>query len=116
MSKPFIPADLAIWVEARKRHQLSHVQVQMARELGLNPRKLGKLDNHKQEPWKAPVAEFIEHCYSKRFKKERPEAVWAIEEVAAKRRARKVAQKEGNKARGTQPVPEPDAEGSDIGP
>ena len=28
------------WVEARKRHHLSHAQVQMARELGLDPRKL----------------------------------------------------------------------------
>ena len=34
------------WNEARKRHHLSHAQVQMARELGMNPKKLGKLDNH----------------------------------------------------------------------
>jgi hypothetical protein len=31
------------WIDARKRHHLSHVQVQMARELGMNPMKLGKL-------------------------------------------------------------------------
>ena len=42
------------WVDARKRHHLSHAQVQMARELGMNPAKLGKLDNHKQELWKLP--------------------------------------------------------------
>jgi len=47
---PRIPQDLQPWIEARKRHHLSHAQVQMARELGMNPRKLGKLDNHKQEP------------------------------------------------------------------
>jgi len=35
---------------AQKRHRLSDKQVQMARELGLNPDKLGKIDNHKQEP------------------------------------------------------------------
>ncbi len=55
------------WIDARKRHHLSHAQVQMARELGMNPRKLGKLDNHKQEPWKMPLREFIEHLYEKRF-------------------------------------------------
>lgn len=40
---------------ARKRHPLSNAQVQMARELGLNPKKLGKMDNHDQEPWKMPL-------------------------------------------------------------
>jgi hypothetical protein len=46
---------LQAWIDARKRHHLSHAQVQMARELGMNPAKLGKLDNHKQEPWKLPL-------------------------------------------------------------
>jgi DNA excision repair protein ERCC-3 len=32
------------WIEARKRHHLSHAQVQMARELGMNPAKLDKLN------------------------------------------------------------------------
>lgn len=55
------------WDDARKRHHLSHAQVQMARELGMNPAKLGKIDNHKQEPWKLPLPEFIEELYVKRF-------------------------------------------------
>ena len=29
------------WIDARKRHHLSHGQVQMARVLGMNPAKLG---------------------------------------------------------------------------
>jgi hypothetical protein len=33
----------------------------MARELGMNPRKLGGKDNHHQEPWKMPLPHFIEH-------------------------------------------------------
>jgi hypothetical protein len=37
-------------IDARKRHHLSHVQVQMARELRMNPMKLGRLDHHEQEP------------------------------------------------------------------
>lgn len=38
------------WVVAQKKYRLSDKHVQMARELGLNPDKLGKIDNHKQEP------------------------------------------------------------------
>ena len=60
------------WDEARKRHHLSHAQAQMARELGMNPAKLGKIDNHKQEPWKAPLPQFIEELYRKRFGKTAP--------------------------------------------
>ena len=42
------------WIKARKRYHLSHAQAQMARELGMNPMKLGKLDNHEQEQCDAP--------------------------------------------------------------
>jgi hypothetical protein len=67
------------WVEARKRHHLSHAEVQMACELELNPRKIG---NHRQEPWKAPLPQFIEHLYLKRFGRERPPAVVPAEDWA----------------------------------
>jgi hypothetical protein len=75
MSKPKLPQKLLPWLEAKKRHRLTDAQVQMARELGMNPKKLGKLDNHKQEPWKAPLPQFIEELYLKRFKRSRPERV-----------------------------------------
>ena len=68
------------WIDARKRHHLSHAQVQMARELGMNPKKFGKKDNHRQEPWKMPLRQYIEHLYFKRFGKERPDVVLSIEE------------------------------------
>ena len=80
-SQKALPPQIRAWVEARKRHRLSHAQVQMARELGLNPAKLGKLDNHRQELWKAPLAQFIEDLYTKRFGRERPEVVKSIEEM-----------------------------------
>jgi hypothetical protein len=35
----------------------------MARELGMNPRRLGKLDNADQEPWKLPLPAFTESLY-----------------------------------------------------
>ena len=69
------------WIDARKRHKLPHTHIQMARELGMNPRRFGKLDNHKQEPWKAPLPIFIEDLYFKRFGKERPENVRSIEQM-----------------------------------
>ena len=68
--KKKIPDKLKIWIDARKRFHLSHEQIQMARELGMNPKKFGKLANHKQEPWKAPLPDFIESLYYKRFRKD----------------------------------------------
>src|SRR5712691_13462542 len=78
-----IPDWLKPWIEAKQRHRLSHVHIQMARELGLNPRKFGKIDNHRQEPWKAPLPDFIERIYFKRFRKEKPDKIRTIEEIAA---------------------------------
>src|ERR1700730_14029338 len=78
------------WSESRKRTHFSHAQVHMARELGMNPAKLGKIDNHEQEPWKLPLPQFIEELYFKRFGKTSPEAVLYVEErfriEAARRR------------------------------
>lgn len=68
-----------------QRHHLLHAHVQMARELGMNPKTLGKIDNHKQQPWKAPLPEFIEFLYERRFGRRRPENVLSIEALARKR-------------------------------
>ncbi|MDR0429358.1 MAG: hypothetical protein LBH58_02625 [Tannerellaceae bacterium] len=51
------------WIIAQKRHKLSDKHVQMARELIFNPDKLGEIDSHKQEAWKAPLPQFIEEIY-----------------------------------------------------
>ncbi|MCE8567428.1 MULTISPECIES: hypothetical protein [Bacteroides] len=69
------------WIIAQKRHRLSDAHVQMARELGLNPDKLGKIDNHKQEPWKTPLPQFIEEIYFKHFKKDTPEVVKPLKQI-----------------------------------
>src|SRR5260363_351874 len=47
------------WALAQKRHWLSTATVTMAKRPGMNPKKLGKLDNHKQEPWKAPLRKTV---------------------------------------------------------
>jgi len=82
------------WIEARRRHRLSDAQVEMARELGMNPRKLGGIDNHRQEPWKAPLPIFIEDCYRRRFGKERPEQVRSIEQRALEAQRKKQERRE----------------------
>jgi hypothetical protein len=78
-------ARLDAWAEAQKRFHLSDLHIQMARELGLNPKKFGGLANHWQEPWKFPLPEFIAECYCKRFYRERPAKVLPLAEDAKRR-------------------------------
>ncbi len=92
-SKTTLDPKLQAWTRARKRHHLSHAHVQMARELGMNPTRLGKLDNHDLEPWKAPLPLFIEELYEKRFGRSRPEVVRSIEELARDKARKKEARK-----------------------
>lgn len=82
------------WIDARKRHHLSHAQLQMARELGMNPKKLGKLDNHDQEPWKMPLKQYVAHLYFKRFGKGRPDRVLSIEEKVRRDEEKKARRRE----------------------
>ena len=92
-----VPAHLQPWIDARRKFRLSHALVQMAYELGLNPKKLGKLDNHRQEPWKLPLPDFIVKLYRKRCGK-----TGRIPYVASKKWLRRSAQrrlaKKANKA------------------
>ena len=87
--KGFIPNKLRPWIEARKKHHLSHAHVQMARELGLNPNKFGSLGTTKQPPWKLPLPEFIENIYFKHFKKKAPEDVRSIEQMLKDKKRKK---------------------------
>jgi len=60
------------WTIAMSRYRLSPRQMAMARELGMNPKKFGKMAPNRSEPWKAPLGEFIEKGYRKRFKRLEP--------------------------------------------
>lgn len=70
-----------VWIDARKKFRLSHAHIQMARELGINLKKFGKLNNHHQESWKEPLPDFIESLYFKRFDKAKPENVRSVEQI-----------------------------------
>ena len=84
---------------AQKRHHLSDVQVQMARELGFKPDSLRKIDNHKQKPWKTPLPQHIENLYEKRFKREKPEIVKSLEQQLQDDTAKREAKKKVKDAR-----------------
>lgn len=93
VKKVAIPQKYQVWIDARKRYRLTDAQVQMARDLGLNPNKFGKLANEKQEPWKKPLPEFIEEIYFKRFGRSMPEVVRSIEEMVQDQREKKAERK-----------------------
>jgi hypothetical protein len=65
----------------------------------MNPKKLGKIDNHDQEPWRLPLHAFVEELYFKRFGKERPDVVRTIEERAKIEEQKKAAKREARRAR-----------------
>lgn len=96
-TKGFIPNKLRPWVEAPKKYHLSHAQIQMARELGLNPKKFGGMANLKQECWKMPLPDYIEHLFEKRFGKKLPDDTRSVEVRDAQKRRRK-AQNRANKS------------------
>ena len=83
-----------VWIDARKKFKLSHAHIQIARELGLNPKKLGNLANHKQEPWKEPLPDYLESLYYKRFKKEKPENARSVEQIVKDKKKNQTERKE----------------------
>ena len=101
-----LPPELQAWVDARQRFHLSHAHIQMARALGMNPRKLGGLANHRQEPWKAPLPQFIEELYFERFQKERPDSIRSIEQMVADKARKRAEHKERKRQLRENPHPE----------
>ncbi len=57
------------WAEAARRCHLSPADVRMAKELGFKPGGLLKNVPAPQQPWKAPVAEWVRDLYQKRLRR-----------------------------------------------
>ncbi len=104
--KSGIPPNLQPWIEAKKRHRLSQVHILMARELGMNPRKFGKLDNRRQQGWKMPLHQYIEHLYEKRFNRRRPERVLSFVDLAKEQRRKREERRARKLARETEGAPQ----------
>ena len=92
MKKQFISNKIKPWIDARKKHKLSHAQVQMARELGLTPKSLGKMNNN-QDSSKLKLNEYIEHLYEKQFGTLLPENTLSLEAKDAQKRKMKAEKK-----------------------
>jgi hypothetical protein len=88
VSKSRLPEKYQKWIDARKRFHLSHAHIQMARELGMNPKKFGKISNYKQQPWKKPLPDFIEEPYFKSFGREKPDGIKSIEQMYKDKRSK----------------------------
>lgn len=88
-----IPHKFHPWIEARKKFKLSHKHIQMARELGLSPKKFGRYADRQQQPWKLPLPEFIEFLYQRQFKRAEPEEVKTLEQMAAEHVAKRAEKK-----------------------
>ena len=56
-----------LWIEAKKRCKLNEEEIQMAKEMGLNPKSLIKNIPNKNEQWKAPVRIWIRDMYEEQF-------------------------------------------------
>jgi len=110
--KTRIPHKFHPWINARKQFRLSDAHIQMARELGLSPKRFAKYADRQNQPWKLPLTEFIDALYLKQFGKSRPDEVKTMEEIAAAHVAKRAARKLAN----AKAALEAEAESEEPGP
>jgi hypothetical protein len=79
---------LQLWVKVKRQCALTDAHVQMARELGMNPKRLLQAESPEPEP----LARRIENLYLKRFKKPLPDAVVPLRHLLHDTRARERAE------------------------
>ncbi len=60
----------------------------------MNPKKIGKLVPAPGQQWKAPLPEFIAHCYEKSHGRRTPEKILSLEQVIENEEKRKEARRE----------------------
>ena len=66
----------------------------------MNPKKFGGKANHRQEPWKVPLPQYIEELYFKRFKKEQPDNIRSIEQMVDDKRRKQADRNKRRQQRG----------------
>jgi len=64
--KKRISEKYQLWIDARRRYHLSDVHIQMARELGINPKKFGKIANESQVFWEKTLPVFEDNAGAQR--------------------------------------------------
>jgi len=63
-----------LWAECKKKCRLNVADIELAKKLGLNPRSLIKNIPNKNQPWKAPIKEWLRGIEAKRNKKSEQKA------------------------------------------
>jgi len=56
-----------LWLEVKRRCKLNDEEIQMAKEMGLNPKSLIKNIPNKNEQWKTSVKIWVRDMYEDRF-------------------------------------------------
>jgi hypothetical protein len=80
--------QLQLWVKVKRQCALTDAHVQMARELGMNPKRLIESESRAQVLMQIPLGQRIEDLYLKRFKKPLPAAVEPLRQLLHDTRAR----------------------------
>jgi hypothetical protein len=93
------PEKLKQWIDARTQYKLTHAHIEMARELGMDPKKFEGIVKHIREHASQELAEFIEVSYKERFGKAEPDDHRSIEQKIKAEAAEK-EQKRMRKAEG----------------
>src|SRR5580658_7945169 len=91
-------AKLQPWFEARRRFKLSNAHIQMARELGMNPKKLDSPEDPQAQRI-ASLPEFIAQTYRQRFDRNGPEQIRSLEELVEWDKQRRVEKQARKQAR-----------------
>ena len=73
--------ELQAWAKAKRQCGLSDAHVQMAREIGINPRRLTARSGTKPGPTRVPLAQRIEDLYLRRFKRTIPDPVVPLRQL-----------------------------------
>lgn len=84
--------QLQLWVRVKRQGALTDAHVQMARELGMNPRRLIESQSKTQGLTQKPLGQCIEGLYFKRFKRPLPDAVAPLRQLLHDARARERAE------------------------
>jgi len=85
-------AKAQAWIDARKRHHLSHAEVQMARELGMNPKRLAASAGTARGLTPVPLSQHIEDLYLRRFRRTIPDPVVPLRQLRREAAARERAE------------------------
>jgi hypothetical protein len=80
------------WARVKRQCALTDAHVQMARELGMNPKRLAESASTEQGLTQSSLAQRIESLYLKRFNKPRPDIVVPLRQALHDARARERAE------------------------